>query len=96
VFLAQEAAERLVERLSAINRRFERGLDVHSRAPVFTVLAPLAANWVRTGFAWDAPLVIASEEALPFEEQTFDLVTSVLSLQAVNDLPGRCCRSDAR
>jgi len=88
VFLAQEAAEHIAERLSAINRRFERGLDLHSRASVFSVLQPLAADWVRTGFVWDAPSAIAGDEALPFREETFDLVTSVLSLHAVNDLPG--------
>jgi ubiquinone/menaquinone biosynthesis C-methylase UbiE len=52
------------------------------------VLAPVATAWVRTGFTWDAPSVIAGDDALPFAEGSFDLVTSVLSLQAVNDLPG--------
>jgi SAM-dependent methyltransferase len=88
VFLAQEAAERLAERLSAIDRCFERGLDLHSRGAVFPALQPLARKWVRNGFPWDAPSVIAGDEALPFEEESFDLVTSVLSLHAVNDLPG--------
>ena len=88
VFLAQEASEHLAERLSGINRRFERGLDLHSREAVFPALQPLAADWVRTGFAWDAPSAIAGDEALPFAEESFDLVTSVLSLHAVNDLPG--------
>src|SRR3954471_2288456 len=78
-FLAQEAAAHLAERLSAINRRFERGLDLHSRATVFPLLAPMAADWIRTGFAWDEPPVIAGDEALPFAEESFDLVTSVLS-----------------
>jgi SAM-dependent methyltransferase len=32
--------------------------------------------------------VLADEEALPFAENIFDLVTSVLSLHSVNDLPG--------
>src|SRR5215471_7459760 len=88
VFLAREAGEHLAERLSAINRRFERGLDLHSRTSVFPALALLAADWVRTGFAWDAPSVIAGDEALPFADESFDLVTSALSLHAVNDLPG--------
>jgi SAM-dependent methyltransferase len=88
VFLAQEAAEHVAERLAAINRRFERGLDLHSRAAVFPALRPLAANWVRTGFASDIPSVIAGNEALPFADESFDVVTSVLSLHAINDLPG--------
>jgi SAM-dependent methyltransferase len=88
IFLAQDAAGHLAERTGAVNRRFERGLDLHSRAPVFPTLEPLARSWVRTGFAWDKPSVIADEEALPFADGSFDLVTSVLSLHAVNDLPG--------
>jgi len=88
IFLAQEAAGHIAERLGAINRRFARGLDLHSRAPVFPTLRPFADAWVRTGFAADNPSVIAGTEALPFAEAGFDLVTSVLSLHAVNDLPG--------
>jgi len=40
-----------------------------------------AANWTRTAVA-------AEEDALPFANGAFDLVTSVLSLNAANDLPG--------
>jgi SAM-dependent methyltransferase len=88
IFLAHDVADHLAERLGAINRRFTRALDIHSRATVFAVLRPLADSWVRTGFAWDNSSVIAHEEALPFAEGSFDLVTSVLSLHAVNDIPG--------
>ena len=88
IFLAQDAASHLAERLAAINRCFTRGLDVRSRTGVFAVLRPFADLWVRTGFACDAPSVVADEEALPFADGSFDLVTSVLSLHAVNDLPG--------
>ena len=88
IFLAQDVAGHMAERLGAINRHFLRGLDLHSRAPVFPTLQPFADSWVRTGFAWDSPSVIADEEFLPFAEGRFDLVTSILSLHAVNDLPG--------
>jgi SAM-dependent methyltransferase len=88
LFLAQEAGEHLAERLAAINRHFGSGLDLHSRASVFPVLQPLAQRWVRTGFASDAPSVIAGDDVLPFAEESFDLVSSVLSLHAVNDVPG--------
>jgi SAM-dependent methyltransferase len=87
-FLAQDAADHLAMRLSAINRRFTAGLDLHSRIRTFPALRPFADDWVRTGFASDDPSVIAHDEALPFAESSFDLVTSVLSLHAVNDLPG--------
>jgi len=88
IFLAQDVAGHVAERLGAINRHFARGLDLHSRAGVFATLRPFADSWVRTGFAWDRPSVIADEEILPFAEGSFDVVTSVLSLHAVNDLPG--------
>src|SRR5882724_3368886 len=76
IFLAQESAHHLAERLAAINRRFERGLDLHSREGIFPILQSWAKDWVRTGFAWDNPPLIAEEEALPFAEGSFDLVTS--------------------
>jgi SAM-dependent methyltransferase len=88
IFLAQDVAGHLAERLGAINRHFGRGLDLHSRASVFPTLQPFADSWARTGFAWDRPSVIADEEILPFADASFDVVTSVLSLHSVNDLPG--------
>jgi SAM-dependent methyltransferase len=88
IFLAQDVAAHVAERLGAINRHFTRGLDLHSRAALFPTLQPFADSWVRTGFAWDRPSVIADEEMLPFAEGSFDVVTSILSLHAVNDLPG--------
>lgn len=80
VFLAQEAAEQIAFRLSATNRRFENGLDLGSRGAVFSTLEPLAKHWVR--------LEPEDDEALPFAAESLDLVVSVLSLHAVNDLPG--------
>ena len=88
VFLAEEAAAQIAFRAAAVNRRFQRALDIHSRERLFPLLQPLAQSWVRTGFAADAPNVIADEEALPFADGSFDLIISVLSLQSANDLPG--------
>jgi SAM-dependent methyltransferase len=34
------------------------------------------------------PAIVADEEALPFRDESIDLLTSALSLQFVNDLPG--------
>src|SRR6266700_5303511 len=79
IFLAQDVAGHLAERLGAINRHFGRGLDVHSRAAVFPTLQPFADSWVRSGYAWDRPSVIVDEGYLPFEEGSFDVVTSILS-----------------
>jgi SAM-dependent methyltransferase len=91
-FLAGEAGEALGLRIAAVNRSFEDGLDLGSRERSFERLAPLARHWVRAGPDLRArsgpPEVEASEEAVPFAAETFDLVTSALSLHAVNDLPG--------
>ena len=38
--------------------------------------------------ACPAPRAVASEEALPLKDGAIGLITSVLSLQLVNDLPG--------
>jgi SAM-dependent methyltransferase len=79
-FLLREAAERLAERLATVNRRFENALDVHSRDESFAHLDGFAKNWVRQE--------LTGEETLRAPPQSFDLVTSVLSLHATNDLPG--------
>lgn len=85
-FLVRDAAEGLAARLSAVTRRFENGLDLSSREESFAILKPFAANWTRTSLSGTG--VVAEEDALPFAPQSFDLVTSVLSLHVVNDLPG--------
>ncbi len=81
-FLVEDAAAQLALRIGAVNRRFESALDLNSRDESFAPLATTAAHWTR-GFAWTA-----DEEALPFAAESFDLIVSVLSLHAVNDLPG--------
>jgi SAM-dependent methyltransferase len=85
-FLAREAAEHVTARIGAIHRRFARGLDVNSRPQAFSVLRAAADSWVRTGC--DSGDIVADEEALPFADASFELITSILSLHAVNDLPG--------
>jgi SAM-dependent methyltransferase len=89
-FLVRQAADNLAERLSAVNRCFRRALDLGSRRKSFATLAPLADHWVRTSSApgGESVSLVADEEFLPFAPHSFDLVTSVLALHAVNDLPG--------
>jgi SAM-dependent methyltransferase len=89
-FLVAQAAEVLAERILAAKQRFERALDLGSRAQSFEILTPLAARWLRTSLAPgdNSAAVIADEETLPFAAQSFDLIASVLGLHAVNDLPG--------
>jgi SAM-dependent methyltransferase len=85
-FLAREVGENLAERLGAVNRRFTAGLDLSSRPEVFAALAPFSDRWTRTSLGGGG--LVVDEESLPFAACSFDLVTSALSLHAVNDLPG--------
>ena len=85
--LVEDTAAQAALRISAVNRRFMRGLDLHSRRQAFPALASLADTWIRTGNRTDSS-VIADDEWLPFAAESFDLITSMLSLHAVNDLPG--------
>lgn len=88
-FLIAEVADNLALRLSAVNRRFACALDLSSRDQAFALFAPLAKRWTRTALApGQDRVVVADEEVLPFAPESFDLVVSVLSLHAVNDLPG--------
>ena len=88
LILVEDTAAQAALRISAINRRFARGLDLNSRAHAFAAIQPLADSWVRTGNFSDAPSAITDDEWLPFADESFDLITSILSLHAVNDLPG--------
>ncbi len=96
-FLVRHAAEELAARIGGIKRSFERAADVGSchgamaRAlkehiagiRVFSLSGAFSA-----AKACPPPRAVASEEALPLKEGALDLVTSVLSLHLVNDLPG--------
>jgi SAM-dependent methyltransferase len=77
-FLQREAIEALAERLQAVNRGFGRGLMVGP---------DLAAPLVRFAESWTS-VEPGLEEALGLEPESFDLAISVLTLHAVNDLPG--------
>ena len=88
LILLNETAEQVAARIASVNRRFAHGLDLNSRPQSFHQLRHTAARWTRAGFASADADVIADDELLPFTDQTFDLVTSILSLHSVNDLPG--------
>lgn len=86
--LVSDVAAHLAERIAAVNRPFEHALDLSSRDEGFAALRGAAKDWTRTRLYPAADAIVADEEALPFAPASFDLVTSVLSLHAVNDLPG--------
>ena len=99
-FLADLAVSAIAERIAAVNCRFESALDLGSRRSAFKELAGLAQKWTHASPAASCgerdTFVVADEEALPFSEQIFDLVVSVLSLHSANDLPGalrQICRA---
>jgi SAM-dependent methyltransferase len=86
-FLVAAAGVEIGERLTAINRPFGRAVWHGALAPP----ALPALSWLRSDGA--APLVPAGglvfdEEGVPFGQGSLDLFASVLTLHAVNDLPG--------
>jgi SAM-dependent methyltransferase len=96
-FLKNEIAERIVERLEPIQRRFDLVLDLgaHHGALARQIVGQFGAAHVITldmahAFAQaSGPLtIVGDEEALPIADQCLDLVVSALSLHWVNDLPG--------
>ncbi len=96
-FLKVEIAERIVERLEPIQRRFQKTLDLGchqgqlarrlvGRFGIEIIYAlDLAPGYVRSA----GPMaIVADEEFLPVADGCLDLITSALSLHWVNDLPG--------
>ena len=96
-FLLARVADDLVERLGAVQRRFPVALDLGAyhglvgrrlRQVAGVEMVVDAEPSARLLAQCDGPRVRASEEALPFRDQSLDLVVSGLSLHLVNDLPG--------
>ncbi|GBD44562.1 Demethylrebeccamycin-D-glucose O-methyltransferase [bacterium HR40] len=96
LFLHEEMAERLVERLGDIRRNFATVLELGcGRGALSRRLAARSdlRTLVRTDLARAAApgpghFVQADEEALPFGAETFDAVVSVGAFHWVCDLPG--------
>jgi len=99
-FLKGRESTQLLERLEDSPRRFTRALDLWAHdgqasealrqsgnVDHITALEPsrLMVDQLLSN-KFDA--MVAVDETLPFEPETFDLVASVLSLHWVNDLPG--------
>jgi ubiquinone/menaquinone biosynthesis C-methylase UbiE len=99
-FLLERVAEDAADRIATVLRRFELALDLGTPGDALR-RALVASGKVGTVIAADALIdrvvrddstsvlkVVCDEEALPFRDASLDLVTSGLSLQFVNDLPG--------
>lgn len=90
-FLLQRTIEDLEERLSAVLRPFPLALDAGT--PTAAAAKALCASGrvervIRLSSIPEPGGVQGDEERLPFSDERFDLAFSLLSLQAVNDLPG--------
>jgi NADH dehydrogenase [ubiquinone] 1 alpha subcomplex assembly factor 5 len=96
-FLRREIGERLLDRLDDVRRKFPMALDLGAangtlrsllagRGGIETLFeSDLSARLISQT---DGPALVADEEALPFADESFDLILSCLSLHWVNDLPG--------
>lgn len=90
-FLLDRAVEDMEERLSTVLRPFPLALDVGTPTPAAAQAlrrSGRAEEVVRLSPAPEPGSVWGDEERLPFSGGRFDLVVSLLALQAVNDLPG--------
>ena len=96
-FLLRRTAEDFAERLSLIKRTFTRALVLGAANGILVEALGRPAGIAEVVVCETVPAclggqrnlaVIADEEALPFKDQSFDLVISGLALQFVNDLPG--------
>ena len=94
-FLMRRAAEDLADRLGAVERRFEKAAVLFCQTPAAAeVLAESGkvAEILRVeadkAFLAGAAGIVAPPETVPFEAESLDLIVSLLSLQAANDIPG--------
>jgi SAM-dependent methyltransferase len=100
-FLLDQVADEFANRLRLVLRRFDLAVDLGTpTAAVRTALlcdgaigtmialGPMIGGPGGDEAATPSLSVAADEEALPFGDNTLDLVVSGLALQAVNDLPG--------
>ncbi|HZG30331.1 MAG TPA: methyltransferase domain-containing protein [Ensifer sp.] len=94
-FLLDMAAEELADRLSAVERHFARGVELHGMTGV-TAASIMATGKVdhmtrleTTGFGADTgDLKVAPLEHLSLEPESLNLVVSPLSAHLTNDTPG--------
>ena len=96
-FLKQRESSHLIERLEDVTREFPRALDLGAHDGTLTRLLAahpqvhsVDAGEVSPRFRERAGLQMQAmdEETIEVDEASYDLVTSVLSLHWVNDLPG--------
>lgn len=102
-FLHERAAEDLVDRLVGIKRTFPMALDLGAGSGALARAFAAAGGPARFGIEMligadlseralrrhaAPPSIVCEEEALPIAAASLELALSVLTLHAVNDLPG--------
>ncbi|MGA9659234.1 MAG: methyltransferase domain-containing protein [Asticcacaulis sp.] len=100
-FLRDRSIEDMIETLSAINRRFDVALDMSARHGNFGRAVAATAVAAKIGLLIEGEVstrlsaqqggmarIQMDEEALPFGDESLNLIISALSLHSVNDLPG--------
>lgn len=97
-FLHRRAAADIVERLETVQRTFKNALFYGPGAPLLAEMLTEAAAVEHFTVAGESAVFLRSQGvsapieasacALPFADGGFDLVASVMSLHAENDLPG--------
>ncbi|WP_371347409.1 methyltransferase domain-containing protein [Ancylobacter sp. IITR112] len=91
-FLLDRVAEDLVDRLSAVKRRFDTVADLGT--PTRALRDALADTGMVGSYHAFGPQeradvdAVIDPEILPFAPASLDLVVSALALQSINDLPG--------
>lgn len=94
-FLMNRAAGDLADRLGAVERKFGKAAVLFCQTPAAAnvlgesgKVAEIVRVETDAAFLNGAAGLIAPLETVPFEPESLDLAVSLLSLQAVNDIPG--------
>jgi SAM-dependent methyltransferase len=94
-FLMRRVAEDLADRLGAVERKFAKAAILFCQTPTATgvvaesgKVTDIARVEADPVFLDGGPGLLAPLETMPFPAESLDLVVSLLSLQAMNDIPG--------
>ncbi len=94
-FLMRRTADDFADRLGAVERKFAKAAALFCQtgaAMEAMAVSGKVTQAVRVEadpvFLDGSPGILAPLETVPFEEKSLDLAVSVLSLQAMNDIPG--------